>query len=55
MIGGWNTPNYFWTAAFFSFLTSLLTPVATQGIQCLSPILYSPLEPLDTFGRAHTA
>ena len=44
-----------WTALAPLFLTSLLTPVTTHGIQCPSPILYSTLELLDMLGRAHFA
>ena len=44
-----------WTAPFPLFLTSLLTPVATQGIQGFPHILYSSLELPDMLGRAHFA
>ena len=44
-----------WTALAPLFLTSLLTPVATQGIQGFSHILYSSLELPDMLGHAHFA
>ena len=44
-----------WTALAPLFLSSLLTPVATQGIQGFPHILYSFLELPDMLVRAHFA
>ena len=44
-----------WTALAPLFLTSLLTPVATQGIQGFPHIIYSSLELPDMLSRAHFA
>ena len=52
---GETTSFSLWTAHFslFFYLSPLL--LAIQSIQCLSLLLYSTLELLDTVGRAHKA